>query len=177
VRAWWWWCLAVLGGGDGGDGGDWRRQWWCLVEAMKMVVHGGVGSGGGGQPAAVAVVVVASRRRAPPCVYFFILFFVRLNCGALQRPFDVISTGGRRQLLLFVVCQPWRTAKIVYHACVRKMHGKRTLPCKKTVVRPLFSRSDFRRWKKMWAKDPCLSKLPLVLQCKLLLFTLEYQST
>jgi hypothetical protein len=53
------------------------------------------------------VVVVASRRRAPPCVdfiyFFFVLFTVRLNYSARQRPFEVVSTGGRRQLLFFAV--------------------------------------------------------------------------
>jgi hypothetical protein len=52
------------------------------------------------------VVVVASRRRAPPCVdlfIFFVLFTVCLNYSARQRPFEVVSTGGRRQLLFFAV--------------------------------------------------------------------------
>jgi hypothetical protein len=62
--------------------------------------------------------------------FFFVLFVVRLNSGAWQRMFDIISRGCR-QLLSFVVHRPWRTTKILNRAFFRKVHGKGTLPCKK----------------------------------------------
>jgi hypothetical protein len=77
--------------------------------------------------------VVAGQRRARTYndfFLFFVLFVVRLNSGAWQRMFDIISRGCR-QLLLFVVHRPWRTTKILNRAFFRKVHGKGTLPCKK----------------------------------------------